>query len=135
MTNTEETTPYSDAQYKDENVFYKGLPVQWDEDHNFTYFIPNEIAESKYKHLIEEGVITEWDEEEYMDDIEQYEDDPKEYQYHLSQIPWRQKHYEFFFQWGWCLDKEKDAYCIPIDSDAVIEWAGLEKGDLICEAP
>jgi len=36
---------------------------------------------------------------------------------------------------GWCLDEEKDAYCIPIDSDAVIEWAGLEADDLIREVP
>ena len=133
--NSRETTPYPEAQFKDENIFYRGLPAQWDDDHRFTYFVPSEIAKSKYKHLVEKGVLTEWDEEEYMDDIEEYQDDREEYQLCLSQIPWREKHHKFSFQWGWCLDKEKGAYCIPIDSDAIIEWAGLDEKDLICEVP
>ena len=137
MSAVKKTTPYSEARYEDEGALYKGLPVQWDEDHNFTYFIPNELAESKYKHLIDTAIITSFDKYGYMIGIEMYKDDEEseEYQYHLDQIPWREKHYEFSFSWGWCFDEGKKTYCIPIDSDAIIEWAGLEMQDLIREVP
>ena len=130
------TTPYAEAiLIPEEDIRYNGLLFQWDEDHNFTYFIPNELAKSKYQHLIDTAILSEWDEEEYMEDIEEYEDDPEEYKYQLAQIPWRAQHCEFNFLWGWCFDEEKGAYCIPVDSDAIAAWAGIDKEDLIGEVP
>ena len=70
-----------------------------------------------------------------MEDIEEYEDDPEEYQFQLAQIPWRSQHCVFNFSWGWCFDEEKGAYCIPVDSDAIAAWAGIDKEDLIQDVP
>lgn len=130
-----ETTPYPKAYCLDENIVYKGLLLEWDEEHNFTYFIAKELAESKYQHLIDDTTLMEWDKEEFMEEIEKYEDEPEQYQQMLKQIPWRKNHYEFNFSWGWCFDEVKDSYCIPVDSDAVIVWAGLDKQDLIFDVP
>ena len=132
----EKTTPYAEAiLIPEEDIRYKGLSFQWDEDHNFTHFIPNELARSKYRHLLDASILSEWDEEGYLEDIEEYEDEPEEYQYQLAQIPWRAQHCEFNFSWGWCFDEEKGAYCIPVDADAIASWAGIDKDDLIQEVP
>jgi len=88
MTPAKETTPYAEAvSIPEDQVRYNGLPCQWDEDHSFAYLIPNELAKSKYQHLIDIAILSEWDEEEYMEGIEEYEDDPEEYKYQLAQIP------------------------------------------------
>ena len=60
---------------------------------------------------------------------------PEEYQFQLAQIPWRSQHCVFNFSWGWCFDEEKGAYCIPVDSDAIAAWAGIDKEDLIQDVP
>ena len=136
MEASQETTPYDEAiRIPEEKIRYKGQAFQWDEDHNFSYYITNALAKSKYQHLIDKGILSEWDKEEYMEDIEEYEEDTEEYKYLVAQIPWREQHYEFNFSWGWCLDKEKGAYCIPVDADAITAWAGIEKDDLIREVP
>lgn len=64
MHSIEATTPFHEASLRDKNIFYKGMPVQWDEDHFYPYFIPNDLASTKYKHLVENATITEWDEYE-----------------------------------------------------------------------
>ena len=62
------------------------MPFQWGEDHNFTYFIPNELAKSKYQYLIDAAILPEWDEQECMEDIEEHGDDPKEYECQLEHV-------------------------------------------------
>lgn len=133
------TTPYSQASLMDEGAFYNGLPVQWDEDHRFTHFVPKQLAETKYPQQVDSGVLCEFDEPSFMDEIDEWSpewnDDPETYQMYLDQIPWRKQHYEFKFSWGWCLNKENGTYSIPINSEAIARWAGIDPADLIQEAP
>jgi len=134
------TTPYAQASGMDEGAFYNGLPVKWDEEHHFTYFVPKDLAEAKYREQIEWGVLLEYDHESFMEEVEEWGPDgfynePETHQMYLDQIPWRRQHYEFNFSWGWCLDKESGRSSIPIDSDAIARWAGIDPADLIHEAP
>lgn len=134
------TTPYSQASVMDEGAVYNGLPVQWDEEHHFTYFVPKELAEAKYREQIEWGELLEFNESLFMDEVDECGPDgiynePETHQMYLDQIPWRRQHFEFNFSWGWCLDKENGRYSIPIDEDAIARWAGLDPADAIREVP
>ena len=134
------TTPFTEASDMEEGAFYKGLPVQWDEEHYFTYFVPKELAEAKYFEQIECGDLLQFDEPSFMEDLEEWGpegiyNEPETHQMYLAQIPWRRRHYEFNFSWGWCLNKENGTYSIPIDEDAIARWAGIDPVDLIKEAP
>ena len=81
----EDTTPFNEAQLLDEGILYKGLPMQWDIDHRFEYFVPNEVALSKYKHLVDNATLDEWDKVEYLVKIEDWEDDdPETYKFYLG---------------------------------------------------
>ena len=131
-----DTTPFNEAQLLDDGIFYKGLPMQWDDDHRFEYFVPNKVALTKYKHLVENATLDEWDKVEFLLKIEDWEDDdPETYKFYLAQIPWREKHHRFPFTWGWCLNKETGLFSIRVDADAILAWAGLDKADLIFEVP
>lgn len=67
-----------------------------------------------------------------MQDIDEWKDDPDEYKYRLELIPWRKQHHSFFSSWAWAQETESGNYSKPID---VIEWAGLDKNDLIEQEP
>lgn len=132
------TTPFSEASDMEEGAFYNGLPVQWDEEHHWTYFVPKELAETKYIKQIASGVLLEYDHDLFMQDVEDYGpdgpcDEPDLYKQYLNQIPWRKQHYEFNFSWGWCLDKGNGRYSDPIEEDAIARWAGIDPADLIKE--
>ena len=133
-----ETTPYSQASEMNEGALYNGLPLQWDEEHHFTYFVPKEVAEAKYSEQIECGDLLEFDEPSFMEEVDDwgpngFYDEPETHKMYLDQIPWRKQHYEFNFSWGWCLNKENGSYSIPIDEDDIARWAGIDPADLIKE--
>ena len=133
------TTPYSKAVTMDEGAFYNGLPVQWDEEHSWCYYVPKSLAECKYRDLIASDDLYEFDEKWYREDAEAdygpdgLIEDPEHYEYLIKQIPWYQEHYEFTLRWGWCLNKENGRYCIPITTEQIFEWAGLDPDDCIHE--
>ena len=133
------TTPYAEVQYTDQPFTYKGKPYEFDEEHSYTYFIPNEIAKAKYAELILLEIIFPFRQNDFLDDIEDwapggYYDDPETYQDYLNQIPWREKHFTFYFSHAYCTeDMEGDEWFL--DDNAIARWAGLDPNDLIHEVP
>ena len=135
------TTPYADVMHTDQTFLFNGWKYYFDEDHSYTYFVPNELAKTKYSHLVEASIINPFDEDDYRKDIKEdwgpdgFNSDEETYQMYLNEIPWRRQHHYFYFSPAW-LDEE-DAGDAPhhLDQDDIARWAGLDPADLIEEAP
>ena len=133
------TTPFAQASDMEEGAFYNGLSVQWDVGHRFTYFVPKQLAETKYSEQVGSGVLLEYDYASFIEKVDDwgpdgFYDDSETHQMYLDQITWREQHYEFNFSWGWCLNKETETYSVLIEEDDVARWAGLDPEDLIHDA-
>lgn len=129
------TTPFAEAFLQDDSFWYDGYVAEWDEEHLFTYFVPNDVVANKYQHLVNASVLSKFDKDEYLEDleIEGVDDDPEEYEHRLKEIPWREKHHHILFQWVRLTDPETEKVVDLLDSDTVMKWAGIDPADLIHE--
>jgi len=132
-------TPYEDVMYTDRTFLHNGRKYYFDKEHSSTYFVPIELAESKYPHLIEKEILFPFIEEEFFDnEIKDwapggYYDDPETYKMYLDQIPWRRQHYYFYFSEAYCDEEDVPDEEFHLDEDAIARWAGIDPADLIKE--
>ena len=131
------TTPFPKALLQNDSLWYDGYVAEWDTEHLFTYFVPNDLVASKYQRLVDDTVLSKFDKEEYLEDLEDegVTDDPEEYEYRLKEIPWREKHHHIMFHWLRLRDPETNKVVDLLDSDAVMKWAGIDLVDVITEVP
>jgi len=142
MDDSKKTTPYEDcSQCEDETVLYKGKKTIWDQNNFFTYWVEPEIAQKKYKKLIENETLTLMSPEEeeiYLDDARmqlEYFNDEEQYQAMIEELPARKRYYQFSFSWAWSFDEGSGTYSDAVDEDEIFIWAGLDAKDVIRELP
>ena len=138
----QETTPYEECtQCEDETVLFNGKKTVWDQNNFFTYWVDPDVAQEKYKDLIENETLTlmsEDEEEDYIDHAKmqiEYFNDGEQYQAMMEALPFMKKFYQFKFFWAWSMNENSGTYSDAVSEDDIFKWAGLDPKDLIRELP
>jgi len=110
-----------------ETFWINGVKVVYDVEHTFNLAIHKDIAESKYKHLIERGLLHFWNEEDEEHLWEGFEDWADEDD--LKVLEASRQHY-----WHWSslihpADENDNPMYGEMEDEEHFKWLGIDEND------
>ena len=120
-------TPPKERPYADGVTFFINGKRCLNDDHSFNFAIHKDVAEVKYKQLIEDEVLFSFVEDEYRDFVSCTWDEDEVDEY-LAEIPDRKNYYWYEGSTIHQVD-ENDEYVDTLEDEDIFAWLGIDPAD------
>ena len=118
-------TPFREAHWSRDPFTYRGFAAYWDDDHpEQVFWMKPELAEAKYPKLVENETLRKWDSIDEMN-LNLSQLTPEE----QSVLEWKRAHY--FIDLELLCFEPSPGELEVVSHEEVLEWAGIDPGDVI----